>query len=264
MQEQIIAPQAPCAVLREGVSALASAAAAVYGTQKKVQFRQKDGGYGSVCAFSALLEQAAFAEEPTARAAALLEESGLPQDGAKTVLLLLDALLTYGTQAGCTEEDWRQVGEVLDYGARLMPKLAAEHDGKVIGGGLALLTLCRPFRKYGRDHGCGRAAAVAAYAMEQPLLKLSAAAGVNGHQVYERVKALAPNQFFSLNQVGIERSIQTTVNHMDVIQMGLDLRIGTVRDLLEAGVLQDPEELQAVLGSAKTALEKILDIAALL
>ena len=122
-------------MLKEGISALASAAADAYGTQKKVQFRRKDGGYGFTCSFSDLLERAVFEEEPLTRAASILEESGLPQDGVKTMLLILDALLTYGVECGCTAEDWRQVNEILDYGVQVIPKLAAEHNGKVVGGG---------------------------------------------------------------------------------------------------------------------------------
>lgn len=251
-------------MLKEGISALASAAADAYGTQKKVQFRRKDGGYGFTCSFSDLLERAVFEEEPLTRAASILEESGLPQDGVKTLLLILDALLTYGVECGCTAEDWRQVNEILDYGVQVMPKLAAEHNGKVVGGGLTFLALCRPFQKYGRDHGCKKAAAVAAFAMEQPLLKLSVAAGVNSYQVYERVKALAPNQFFSLNQVGIERSIRISEDHMDVICMGLNIQTGKICDLTEVGILHDSEDLQVILQSVKAALTQVMNIIVLL
>ena len=100
-------------MLKEGISALASAAADAYGTQKKVQFRRKDGGYGFTCSFSDLLERAVFEEEPLTRAASILEESGLPQDGVKTMLLILDALLTYGVECGCTAEGGGQGNEML-------------------------------------------------------------------------------------------------------------------------------------------------------
>ena len=44
------------------------------------------------------------------------------------------------------------------------------------------------------------------------------------------MKALAPNQFFSLNQVGIERSISVDSPYTDIWTMGFDPIDGTIKD----------------------------------
>ena len=162
---------------------------------------------------------------------------------------------------GCTEDAWQQISAMLDYGTSFAARVAAENDGQVVGGGLTLLTLCRPMRKYGRDHQCEQEADVVIYALEQPLLKLAEAAGFDGYEVFERVKALAPNQFFSLHQVGIENSIRVDAAHTDYIRVGLDLQKGTVRDLQAAGVMENMEMTQQVLQFVKRSAEAVMDIA---
>ena len=78
------------------------------------------------------------------------------------------------------------------------------------------------------------------------------------------MKALAPNQFFSLHQVGIERSIQVDPTHTDYIRVGLDLEKGTVRDLLEAGVLEDGALIRQVLAFVRERGEALLGVADIL
>ena len=120
-------PAAPCAALVGGVAALGPAPAAVYGTGKTVQYRNADGGYVTTASFGELLREAVFSDEDMARAAALLLAGNLPEQGVKTALILLSALLERGTQAGCAEETWRQVFTLLDYGATFTERVAAEN-----------------------------------------------------------------------------------------------------------------------------------------
>lgn len=196
-----------------------------------------------------------------ARAAAVLNQVNVPKQGVKTALIILNALLERGAQTGCREDDWQQISAMLDYGTSFAARVAAENDGQVVGGGLTLLTLCRPMRKYGREHQCEQAADVVIYALEQPLLKLAEAAGFDGYEVFERVKALAPNQFFSLRQVGIENSICVNAAHTDYIRVGLDIQRGTVQDLQAAGVLESVEMTQRILQFVKQGITAVLDVA---
>lgn len=264
MQNMINKPAVLCAEILRGVAELAHAAAAAYGNGKSVQYLTSTGDYASAGSFAELLERASFEKRATARAAAMLRHAGVPQHGVKTALILLDALLSRGTQAGCTEEDWRKVGEMLGYASDCLEQIAAENSGRVVGCGLTLLTLCRPLRKYGREHHCPQAAGVLTCALEQPLLKLAEAAGRDGYEVYERVKALAPNQFFSLNQVGIERSIQTVSVHTDYIRVGLDPQDENIKDLCAAGRMVDVQEVRQMLDFVGRALAAVLDTAAVI
>ena len=79
--------------------------------------------------------------------------------------------------------------------------------------------------------------------------------------MFERVKALAPNQFFSLHQVGIENSIRVDAAHTDYIRVGLDLQKGTIRDLQAAGVMENVETVQQVLQFVKQSVKAVLDVA---
>ena len=215
----------------------------------------------STASFAEIIKDASFEDASMARAAAVLSQTGVPEQGVKTALIMLNALLERGSQVGCTEEAWQQISAMLDFGISFAVRVAAENDGQVVGGSLTLLTLCRPMRKYGRDHQCEQAADVVIYALEQPLLKLAEAAGFDGYEVFERVKALAPNQFFSLYQVGIENSIRVDEAHTDYIRVGLDLQKGTVRDLQAAGVMENVELVQQVLQFVKRSLNAVMTVA---
>lgn len=261
MQNRSVKPAVLCGELRNGAAELRNVAAAVYGTGKTIQYRNQAGNYASTASFAEILKEAAFENTDVARTAAVLLRADVPEQGVKTALIVLAALLERGTQTGCTADEWRQISAVLDYGTSFAARIAAENDGRATGGGLTLLTLCRPVRKYGRDNQCERAADVVIYALEQPLLKLAEAAGFDGYEVFERVKALAPNQFFSLNQVGIENSIRVDAAHTDYIRAGLDIQKGVVQDLQAAGVMEDVETLQQSLRFVKRSMEAIWDVA---
>lgn len=264
MQNNMKKPAPLCGELRSGAAGLAAVAAAAYGTGKAIQYQNQAGAYVSTTSFAELLKEAAFKDGNMARAAAVLRQAEAPAQGVKTALIVLSALLERGTQLGCTEEDWQQVSAMLDYGTAFAARIAAENGGLVPGGGLTLLALCRPMGKYGRDNRCERAASVVVHALEQPLLKLAEAAGFDGYEVFERVKALAPNQFFSLHQVGIENSIRVDAARTDYLRFGLDTQKGTVRDLQEAGVMETVEVTEELLRFVNRGVNAILDTAALI
>ncbi len=262
MRNKIEKPLVLCEDLRKGIAELAHAAGTVYGTGRQVQYQTSPGVYSAAASFSELLQQAAFSECHLARAASVLRGAALPGDGVKTALILLDALLERGI--GLPDADWRQVSDMLAYGVEYTKRAAAENDGKVVGGGLMLLTLCRPILKYGRDHRCEQSANILAYALTQPMLRLAEAAGFDGYEVYERVKTLAPNQFFSLHQVGIERSIRVDAAHTDEVSVGLNIREGKIQNLKEQALLEPVETTQEILRFTDHALTDLLNIACII
>lgn len=262
MQNKLNYPTVICAKVHLGVSQLAGAASVVYGTQKSVQYPTATGGYASSTSFAQVLSDASFKEESTARAAALLRHADIPKQGVKTALIILEALLSRGGGSGCVEEDWCAVSALIEHAVEYLNRIAKEHNGNVAAGGVTFLSLCRPVQKFGREHSCERAASIVSYALKQPLLKLAATVGYDGYEVYERVNALAPNQFFSLNQIGIEQSIQTIPRYTDYIRVGLDTEDGTLKDLCTNERMTDAEELRASLLFVQRALCSILNIAA--
>ena len=260
MQNKIKKPAVLCGKLQEGIRKLENVAAATYGTGRMLQYKNRAGRYASTASFAELLREAAFNDSDMDRTAAVLRDAEIPGQGVKTALILLSALLERGTRIGCAEEDWQHISSILDYGTSFLDRIAAESGGKVPGGGLTLLTLCRPLQKYGRDSQCERAAGVVTYALEQPLLKLAEASGFDGCEVFERVKALAPNQFFSLHHVGIENSIPVDAKYTDYIKVGLDIQKGSVMDLQSAGVMEDVELLKQVLQFVNQSMTAVLNV----
>ena len=262
MRSRIEKPAAPCGDLRNGIAELARTAAAVYGTERLVQYRTLSGEYHATGSFYELLNNAAFTECHLVRSASVLRSANPPKDGVKTALILLDALLQEG--AYLKETDWRQISDMLAYGVEYVERIAAETGGQVVGGGLTLLTLCRPIQKYGREHRCEQSAGVLTHALTQPVLRLAESAGFDGYEVYERVKALAPNQFFSLHQVGIENSIQIQTTHTDYISIGLNIREGKIQNLKEQALLEPVEATQEILRFTDHALTAMLNIACII
>ena len=76
------------------------------------------------------------------------------------------------------------------------------------------------------------------------------------------MKALAPNQFFSLNQVGIERSISVDSPYTDIWTMGFDPIDGTIKDCRDMVYRDKEEDVRNVLLAVKNALQVIWNIAA--
>ena len=261
MQNRIPKPAAPCPALSDGIRALAQIAAQTYGNRMQVQYSDCEGCYHSTDSFAVLLQNAHLSQ-PKDRAAALLRQVEIPEDGVKTALLMLSALLDRGIQAGLRPEDWTRLDGLLAYCEGYLPRIARANSGSLPGGGLTWMTLVAPVRKYARDNGCGATASVLIHALTQPLLTLAETGDADGYEVYERVKALAPNQFFSLHQVGIERSIRTDSPYTDILRMGFDPADGKIKDLS-----LEPHCLALALGAqtlafVRRALSNVLQIAA--
>ena len=150
----------------------------------------------------------------------------------------------------------------MEYAAEYLPAIAKENNGELLGSVLPYMTLIKPLNKRARELGNERAAATMEYALTTLLLTFTEANGANGYGVYERMKALAPNQFFSLNQVGIERSISVDSPYTDIWTMGFDPIDGTIKDCRDMAYRDKEEDVRNVLLAVKNALQVIWNIAA--
>lgn len=248
--------------VRNGLRDLAAAAAAVYGNGRLVQYQDATGTSRVTCNFRVLLQSARPINRDAACALAAFNQATLPQDGVKTAVILLAAATKRFSAIGGTAKDLVDIADLLDYGAIYLERVAHETDGQLLGGALPYMTLIRPIVKHARDHDCLRAADVLSYALVRPLLCLAEAAGDDGAAVYERVKALAPNQFFSLHQVGIARSISTDTPYTDILTMGYDPTDGCIKDCRETAYRENLADIQQVLHFVKTTLNTLYNIAA--
>lgn len=209
-----------------------------------------------------IVKNASVEDVEVSKALAVLSTGTLPENGVKSMVILLAALLEKAEQLGCTEADVNAVYALLEYAAEYLPAIAKENNGELLGSVLPYMTLIKPLNKRARELGNERAAATMEYALTTLLLTFTEANGANGYGVYERMKALAPNQFFSLNQVGIERSISVDSPYTDIWTMGFDPIDGTIKDCRDMAYRDKEEDVRNVLLAVKNALQVIWNIAA--
>lgn len=248
--------------LKSGLFKLRDIAACAYGNGKWIQYWDAEGSCKLTASMGEVIKNACTEDAETAKALAVLSANELPENGVKTMVILLAALLEKAEQLGCTEADVNAVYALLEYAVKYLPAIAKENNGELLGSVLPYMTLIKPLNKRARELGNERAAATMEYALTTLLLTFTEANGANGYGVYERMKALAPNQFFSLNQVGIERSISVDSPYTDIWTMGLDPIDGTIKDCRDMAYRDTEEDIRNVLLAVKNALQVIWNIAA--
>lgn len=140
------------------------------------------------------------------------------------------------------------IGPVTSFMKEYLARMDKETGKGLPGGGLYFINLARPLDDFAnRNPNYTAAARLMISALADPLKALAENAKLDPCEVYERVKALAPNQFFSLNHFGLERSIDRETAHVDVVKIGLDLTDGRIKNLLDADILVPLETACAVL-----------------
>ena len=248
--------------LKSGLFKLRDIAACAYGNGKWIQYWDAEGSCKLTASMGEVIKNACTEDAETAKALAVLSATELPENGVKTMVILLAALLEKAEQLGCTEAEANAVYALLEYAADYLPAIAKENDGALLGSALPYMTLILPLNKRARESGNERVMAVMEYALTTLLLTFAEANGANGYSVYERVKSLAPNQFFSLHQVGIERSISVDSPYTDIWTMGFDPIDGTIKDCRDMAYRDTEEDIRNVLLAVKNALQVIWNIAA--
>ena len=224
--------------LKSGLFKLRDIAACAYGNGKWIQYRDAAGTCQLTMSMGEIVKNASLEDVEASKALAVLSATALPENGVNAVYAL------------------------LEYAANYLPSIAKENNGELLGSVLPYMTLIKPLNKRARELGNERAAATMEYALTTLLLTFTEANGANGYGVYERMKALAPNQFFSLNQVGIERSISVDSPYTDIWTMGFDPIDGTIKDCRDMAYRDKEEDVRNVLLAVKNALQVIWNIAA--
>ena len=242
--------------LKSGLFKLRDIAACAYGNGKWIQYRDAAGTCQLTMSMGEIVKNASLEDVEASKALAVLS------NGVKSMVILLVSLLEKAENLGCTEADVNAVYALLEYAAEYLPAIAKENNGELLGSVLPYMTLIKPLNKRARELGNERAAATMEYALTTLLLTFTEANGANGYGVYERMKALAPNQFFSLNQVGIERSISVDSPYTDIWTMGFDPIDGTIKDCRDMAYRDKEEDVRNVLLAVKNALQVIWNIAA--
>ena len=247
--------------LKNGLLKLRDIAASAYGNGKWIQYRDTAGTCQLTASMGEIVKNACVEDVETAKVLAVLSAGALPENGVKSMVILLTSLLEKAEQLGCTEADVSAVYALLEYAVEYLPAIAKENSGELLGSVLPYMTLIKPLNKRARELGNERAAATMEYALTTLLLTFAEANGANGYGVYERMKALAPNQFFSLNQVGIERSISVNSPYTDIWTMGFDPADGMVRDCRDIAYREKAEDIRNVFLAVKNDLQVIWNIA---
>ena len=238
--------------LKSGLFKLRDIAACAYGNGKWIQYRDAAGTCKLTMSMGEIVKNASLEDVEASKALAVLSTGTLPENGVKTMVILLAALLEKAEQLGCTEADVNAVYALLEY----VSAVAKENNGELLGSVLPYMTLIKPLNKRARELGNERAAATMEYALTTLLLTFTEANGANGYGVYERMKALAPNQFFS------ERSISVDSPYTDIWTMGFDPIDGTIKDCRDMAYRDKEEDVRNVLLAVKNALQVIWNIAA--
>jgi hypothetical protein len=225
--------------LAKGIEKLSSLAAKTLSTGKKIQFITVSGEYKSSSHFKNIVLEACFSDININHTIAALKSTNIPDDGVKTAIILCDRFFKQVQLLPLFEKDLKApILEVLEYCKNYLSRMAGENSGMLPGGGLYLMTLIKPVWKYTNNKGWNNLGKAFSEAFISPMLIIAANAGIAEHEAFERIKAMAPNQFFSLNHVGMERSIKDHSNYVDVIRMGFDRRDTKIKDLLEANIAE--------------------------
>lgn len=246
--------------IKMGIRQLAEIAGTIYGTNDTIFFRSSID-YENSNKLSEILKSANFQDVETAYAAAFMCRSSLPEDGVKTAVVFLNEFICYCDKFALPEDlVSKNIDNINQYLNQYLERIVRENQGKLPGGGLAYLTLQRPVIKYCRDHNIEILGNIYAKILAKPLALLADNSGLEFNEVYERVKALAPNQFYSLNQVGIERSINIQSRYTDVITMGLDISDGKIKNLMDSGIYDDLNSTKAALALLTQWVKDLLTI----
>ncbi len=74
----------------------------------------------------------------------MLSTGTLPENGVKSMVILLVSLLEKAENLGCTEADVNAVYALLEYAAEYLPAIAKENNGELLGSVLPYMTLIKP------------------------------------------------------------------------------------------------------------------------
>lgn len=247
--------------LSVGLSGIAAIATKTYGTGCGIVYRNASGRSEQAIQFTDFLDKAWMQNGPMEDARAVLASLDWPNDGTKTAVLLAAGVIQ------SLQENLQDGRKILDslpaasaFAQEQIKRMARERDGMLVGGGLWLINLIRPL-VYFADETRNSSARVLADAAVKPLQAIAENAGARFHEVYERVRAAAPNQFYSLHQIGLKNShIPMHDDHVDIIRFGLEMKSGQICDLCEKEITLPIEIGQAVIRQTTAIVQAFCNV----
>lgn len=241
--------------LIEGMQRIAAMTEKVYGGEHMLVYKTEYGKSAVAENFVDALKNGKYEDDAAEDVRSVLAELNWPDDGSKTAILLAASVLDNLRNANLDEaEVLSAIHDVIAFAIKKVECMAREGNGKLPGGGLWLLTLVRPLVHFAEEENCV-SARLLAQAASVPMKALAENAGKAFHEVFERVRAVSPNQFYSLHQIGLKSShIPIHDDHMDVIQYGLEIRSGKMKNLMEMGITVEEETAKKVLEQTKTVI----------
>ncbi|MDF2655914.1 MAG: hypothetical protein K0R19_2388 [Bacillota bacterium] len=249
----------PCnEILLAGLNFIVQKVSAAYGNGGELLFQDSAGNLLRTERTEELLKRAKFEDRSAEYARGLIAGCGPAEDGTKTALILAADLLEKLQGGAVSSEEMRKgLPEIVEFSKNYLRRTEAAY-GALPGAGLYLLTLMRPLIRLCDQEQVG-AAGIVASAVSCPLKTLAENNGLVFHEVYERVKATAPNQFYSLHHFGIDGSVEEREPH-DAITFGPDIRSKKHVNLLEAGITVPLETALAVLDKTEGIINAFLSV----
>ena len=236
--------------IRNGLSLLAGAVSAVYGTDRLICAVNSEGR--SICTsnIKTLIAQAKFHNIDAERVRLLLAGCELPEKGTDTAIILANEYVEYAFTQGIGRDSFREILRVITEAGTAELSIIAKHNkGLLAGNGLFLMNIQRRVYRVLREHWVDKKSVGFIHAFEKPLLIQALNCGRQPQEVFSRIQAVAPTQFYSLEHYGLGRSIPTT-DDRDLWRFGLASDTRKITDLFDKGVVIKEEQAQEILTTA--------------
>jgi hypothetical protein len=237
----------------DGLCVIADAAAAVYGTENAILCagQEKEAFCGSQ--MGEVLQNGLFENGYAELVRAALADGGVLPDGMKSAVILAAEYLTIAVENGMDKADFlADIQELTDVAIQELSAIIRANGELLPGCGLFLMNILRRLVRHFEDTGLGKSgkAEKLLYALQKPLLVLAENAGRQPHEVFARITAAAPTQFYSLRQFGMANNIPVT-EHRDIWTFGIDVKTGKIVDVMEKGIVVESKTAIDILNKAK-------------
>ncbi len=223
-----------------GLEKITKSLSLIYGTKGEILSKDRNGNCISTSKLKKLMTEGCFRDYESEFVRGLISCCDIPEDGGKTGVILayniIKGMLKYGVSVS---ESLRLLDAIEIKSNKVISDLSAVNDGILPGGGLLLENIKRPVVKALKNEGFPEDLGNCVLeAFTKPLLILAENAGKEPHEVFERVRGLAPNQFYSLNHNGLERSIDGSTVTSDIYQFGLNIENRKIENLMVSGITE--------------------------
>lgn len=223
-----------------GLEKITESLSLIYGTKREILTKDQNG----VCIRTSKLKKLAmdgcFKDYESEFVRGLICSCNIPEDGGKTGVILSFNIIKRMLKYDLTIPESLNLADAIETKSKkVVSELSVMNEGILPGGGLLLENIKRPVIKALKSEGYSEDLGTCVMeAFTKPLLILATNAGKEPHEVFERVRGLAPNQFYSLNHNGLERSIDGSTITSDIYQFGLNVESGKIENLMVSGITE--------------------------